>query len=100
MSKVYVALLWVTVAVVLYGIFAAIVAMRMLFTRREKRFSRMQDTHRETHLRVDKELADAEHSVESKSVSRKADTVRDFIYVDIARLYSLYSQVFAGLADQ
>lgn len=26
--------------------------------------------------------------------------VRDFIYVDVERLYSLYSQVFEGVADQ
>ncbi len=30
----------------------------------------------------------------------KTTTIRDFIYVDVDRLYSLYSQVFEGVAEQ
>jgi hypothetical protein len=33
-------------------------------------------------------------------MSRESKVVRDFIYVDVERLYSLYSQVFEGVADQ
>jgi hypothetical protein len=32
--------------------------------------------------------------------SEKQLTIRDFIYVDVDRLYSLYSQVFEGVAEQ
>jgi hypothetical protein len=33
-------------------------------------------------------------------MNNESRTIRDFIYVDVDRLYSLYSQVFEGVADQ
>lgn len=100
MSVVYYIIIVVATFIVAYGIVATAVVFRALRNRQDLEYRRKYESSLLQRHRVEEHLKQSRESQTGTQKMTPKNVIRDFIYVDVERLYSLYSQVFEGVADQ